>query len=55
MKGILFHNAFSLIERKAWELSPFDESLNGVEDRFWAQSKHLKDEKLYMNLNLLFS
>ena len=33
-----FHNAFSMIDRTTWELEPFDESLNGIEDRFWAQS-----------------
>ncbi len=41
-----FHNAFSLIERKAWELSPFDENLNGVEDRFWAREQTLKGRKI---------
>tara|TARA_Y200000002_G_scaffold380569_1_gene392388 strand:- start:348 stop:1046 length:699 start_codon:yes stop_codon:yes gene_type:complete len=41
-----FHNAFSLIERKAWENSPFNESQNGVEDRFWAREQALKGRKI---------
>ena len=38
-KHPFFHNAFSLIERKAWEYCPFNENQNGVEDRFWAQEQ----------------
>lgn len=41
-----FHNAFSLIERKAWEICPFDENQNGVEDRFWAREQSLKGRKI---------
>ena len=41
-----FHNAFSLIERKAWEHCPFNESQNGVEDRFWAREQVLKGKKI---------
>lgn len=33
-----FHNAFSMIIKKAWDRTPFDESINGIEDRIWAQS-----------------
>jgi hypothetical protein len=33
-----FHNAFSMIIKKAWEATPFDETINGIEDRVWAQS-----------------
>jgi len=32
-----FHNANALIRRTAWDRTPFDESLNGVEDRDWAK------------------
>lgn len=32
-----FHNANSLIRRATWESVPFDEDLNGVEDRDWAK------------------
>ena len=41
-----FHNAFSLIDRKAWEICHFDESQNGVEDRFWAREQALKGRKI---------
>tara|TARA_B100001287_G_scaffold62031_1_gene50121 strand:+ start:23554 stop:24222 length:669 start_codon:yes stop_codon:yes gene_type:complete len=41
-----FHNAFSLIERLAWETCNFDESLNGIEDRFWAREQALKGRKI---------
>jgi glycosyltransferase involved in cell wall biosynthesis len=32
-----FHNANSMIRRAAWRAQPFDEEINGVEDRDWAQ------------------
>ena len=32
-----FHNANSLIRKEVWARIPFDESLNGVEDRDWAK------------------
>lgn len=32
-----FHNANALIRREVWTQIPFDESLNGVEDRDWAK------------------
>ena len=32
-----FHNAFSLVNHSLWEQIPFDETLNGIEDRVWAQ------------------
>lgn len=32
-----FHNANALIRREVWARIPFDESLNGVEDRDWAK------------------
>jgi len=41
-----FHNAFSLIDRKAWEDCPFNENQNGVEDRFWAREQALKGRKI---------
>ncbi len=41
-----FHNAFSLIERSAWESCPFNENLNGVEDRFWARQQAEKGRKI---------
>lgn len=41
-----FHNAFSLIKRAAWEVCPFDEKQNGVEDRFWAREQALKGHKI---------
>jgi rhamnosyltransferase len=41
-----FHNAFSLIDRSAWEACPFNESQNGVEDRFWARQQALKGFKI---------
>lgn len=31
-----FHNAFSMIRRSDWEAVKFNESVNGIEDRFWA-------------------
>lgn len=36
-KHPFFHNAFSLIDRSVWCHTPFDESLNGIEDRVWAR------------------
>jgi glycosyltransferase involved in cell wall biosynthesis len=36
-KDYFFHNANSMIRRSVWERMPFDESLNGVEDRAWAK------------------
>ena len=41
-----FHNAFSLIDRSAWEECRFNESLNGIEDRFWAREQALKGRKI---------
>ncbi len=41
-----FHNAFSLIDRTAWEDCPFNESQNGAEDRFWAREQALKGRKI---------
>ena len=41
-----FHNAFSLINRSAWEDCPFDENQNGIEDRFWAREQALKGRKI---------
>lgn len=34
-----FHNAFSLIDRHAWEEIEFDEGYNGIEDRVWAKAQ----------------
>lgn len=33
-----FHNAFALIRRSCWQEISFDESVNGIEDRIWAQA-----------------
>jgi len=41
-----FHNAFSLIERRAWEDCPFNEKQNGIEDRFWARDQASKGRKI---------
>lgn len=41
-----FHNAFSLIDRAAWEECAFDESQNGVEDRFWAREQAIRGRKI---------
>ena len=41
-----FHNAFSLIDRAAWESCPFDEKQNGIEDRFWARQQALLGRKI---------
>jgi len=41
-----FHNAFSLIDRSAWEECKFNEDQNGVEDRFWARELTLKGRKI---------
>ncbi|MCK4463861.1 MAG: glycosyltransferase [Candidatus Omnitrophica bacterium] len=36
-KDYFFHNANSMIRKSIWKKIPFDESLNGVEDRDWAR------------------
>ena len=36
-KDYFFHNANSIISRKAWLECPFDEEISGVEDRLWAK------------------
>jgi glycosyltransferase involved in cell wall biosynthesis len=36
-KDYFFHNANSMIRRSVWEHFPFDEQLNGLEDRHWAK------------------
>ena len=41
-----FHNAFSLIERPAWEKCQFDEKHNGIEDRIWARQQALSGRKI---------
>jgi len=41
-----FHNAFSLIERTAWEKCQFDEKHNGIEDRIWARQQALRGRKI---------
>jgi len=41
-QDFFFHNANSMIRKVVWEHMPFDETLNGVEDRDWAQ-KVLRD------------
>lgn len=37
VKDYFFHNANAMIQRRLWELFPFDETLSGVEDRAWAK------------------
>lgn len=34
-----FHNAFSLVSLEAWKQLPFDEGVNGIEDRIWARQQ----------------
>ena len=41
-----FHNAFSLIRRKNWEEENFDEGVNGIEDRLWANNMAKKGYKV---------
>lgn len=36
-KDFLFHNANSMIRRRVWEETPFNEVISGVEDRDWAK------------------
>ena len=36
-KDYFFHNANSMIRRSVWTDVPFDEKINGVEDRDWAR------------------
>lgn len=36
-KDYFFHNANSMIRRSVWERIPFDEEIDGVEDRDWAR------------------
>ena len=41
-----FHNAFSMISKKYWEQLHFDESVNGIEDRIWAQEMCNRGQKI---------
>ena len=41
-----FHNAFSFIQRSAWEDVEFDEGCNGIEDRIWARDQALLNRKI---------
>lgn len=41
-----FHNANSAILKKHWEQVPFDEQINGVEDRAWAKTQIRKGFKI---------
>lgn len=36
-KDYFFHNANSMVRRSVWMAVPFDEHINGVEDRDWAR------------------
>ncbi len=36
-KDSFFHNANSMIRRRIWEETPFDEQVTNIEDRVWAQ------------------
>jgi glycosyltransferase involved in cell wall biosynthesis len=36
-KDYFFHNANSMIRRRVWDETPFDEEISGVEDRDWAK------------------
>ncbi|QUX94553.1 hypothetical protein C0J08_03615 [Marinomonas sp. CT5] len=48
-----FHNAFSVIDRKAWEEVPFDDSVNGIEDRIWALELCKRGKKIVYEPNAL--
>ena len=37
-----FHNAFSVVDTLCWAKHPFDESVNGIEDRVWATEQCLR-------------
>lgn len=37
-RDFFFHNANSMIRRSIWEELPFDEAIQGVEDRHWAKA-----------------
>ena len=37
VKDSFFHNANAMFRRDVWERIPFDEGINGVEDRDWAK------------------
>lgn len=37
VKDSFFHNANAMLRRSVWERIPFDEEINGVEDRDWAK------------------
>lgn len=37
VKDSFFHNANAMLRRSIWKRIPFDEGLNGVEDRDWAK------------------
>lgn len=32
-----FHNAFAMVRHECWRQVPFDERVNGIEDRIWAR------------------
>jgi len=37
LKDYFFHNANSMIRKSVWKEIPFDEKINGLEDRCWAK------------------
>ena len=41
-----FHNAFSVIQKSAWERVEFDEHCNGIEDRIWAVEQAKLGQKI---------
>jgi hypothetical protein len=45
---------FSLIDRTAWEVCPFDENQNGVEDIVWAREQALKGRKIVYEAESIF-
>jgi rhamnosyltransferase len=46
VKFPFFHNAFSFIQRSAWEDIEFDEKCNGIEDRIWSRDQALRGRKI---------
>lgn len=48
-KDYFFHNANSAIKKSLWEEVPFDETINGVEDRQWAKEMIKKGKTVVYN------
>lgn len=45
-KHPFFHNAFSMIDKAVWEDVPFEDRINGIEDRLWAKMVCEKGHKV---------